>query len=409
MLLFRRDLLRVNPIKHIGRRKITTSSFLTGINAPVQSYISRSNDPYLNLSIEHYLLTHTPPDSTILFLYVNRPCIVIGRNQNPWLEVNLPLLRQEHERHQGHINNPIEAGNTDAETNCQPAEEGQLIDLVRRRSGGGAVFHDLGNVNWSVTCPPALFTRDKHADMVAQALRSLGGSRVSTARVNQRHDIVIDVRNENRGYKSAKVSGSAYKITRTRALHHATCLLNSEYLEDIPRYLHSPSKESIDAKGVESVSSEVANVRVSFDRFREAVRGEFEEMYGASGGVAELQTVGDELLEIEGLRKGYTELQSLEWKYLQTPQFTVRVDVPDSKGEGNFFQLRVRHGLVEEAAVLNQHKEVVEGFENYLGQRLHEISDWSRVYEYVGKDLADLEMLTGGHEPGQFQIVGKVE
>jgi hypothetical protein len=57
-----------------------------------QIYLSRSNDPYINLSIEHYLLQKTPADSNVLFLYTNRPCVVIGRNQNPWLEVNLRLL-----------------------------------------------------------------------------------------------------------------------------------------------------------------------------------------------------------------------------------------------------------------------------------------------------------------------------
>lgn len=120
------------------------------LSSPVQSYTSTSNDPYLNLSIEHHLLQKSTPETTIFFTYVNRPSIIIGRNQNPWLEVNLALL------------NPTRHTHDDASS---PG----AIDLVRRRSGGGTVFHDEGNVNWSIICPSANFTRDKHAEMVVRA------------------------------------------------------------------------------------------------------------------------------------------------------------------------------------------------------------------------------------------------
>ena len=81
------------------------------------------------------MLQKSSPESAILFLYVNRPSIIIGRNQNPWLEVNLALLSQ---------------GRNKPET--EPPGLG-VVDLVRRRSGGGTVFHDEGNVNWSIICP----------------------------------------------------------------------------------------------------------------------------------------------------------------------------------------------------------------------------------------------------------------
>lgn len=79
----------------------------------------------------HLLTTPYSKLQVILFLYVNRPSVIIGRNQNPWLEVNLPLLNAARGRPE-----------------TEPPGLG-AVDLVRRRSGGGAVFHDEGNVNWS--------------------------------------------------------------------------------------------------------------------------------------------------------------------------------------------------------------------------------------------------------------------
>ena len=232
-----------------------------------QIYVSRSLDPFLNLSIEHYILQKSPPNSTILLIYVNSPCVVIGRNQNPWLEVDLNLLKQ-----------PRDLGYTqqaDGKSSRLPWEK---VQLVRRRSGGGTVFHDEGNVNYSVVCPTASFTRDKHAEMVTGAIREFN----RRARVNERHDIVLDqgsvledkdwpdaadmhrtIFHPNSGENSPlKVSGSAYKMTRQRSLHHGTCLLTMANLPRISQYLTSPSRPFIKARGVESVRSPVGNVHV---------------------------------------------------------------------------------------------------------------------------------------------------
>lgn len=230
-----------------------------------QIYISRSLNPFLNLSVEHFLLQKSSVDSTILFLYVNRPCVVIGRNQNPWLEVGLRHLRA--------AQSPCNPSSQDnSATDPHPAE----VSLVRRRSGGGTVFHDEGNVNYSVICPTAHFNRDKHAEMVVRAIRQHN----DRARVNERHDIVLDqapMRSKEHlpdtndmhttAYTAAnstlsplKVSGSAYKLTRLRALHHGTCLLASPHLGIVSTYLRSPAAPFLKARGVESVRSPVGNI-----------------------------------------------------------------------------------------------------------------------------------------------------
>lgn len=264
----------------------------------IQFYLSRSDDPYLNLSIEHHLLQNSPPDSTVLFIYTNRPCIVIGRNQNPWVEVNLPLI--EALKANGGLGPAL--GDGDA----------MRVELVRRRSGGGTVFHDGGNVNYSVICPPAAFDRNKHAEMVVRALRGLG---VPGAKVNCRHDIVVDtapseptpeacLAEEKAG--TFKVSGSAFKLTRLRSLHHGTCLLSSPYLPRISEFLRSPGAPFIKARGVESVRSKVRNVGVGNEEFEEGVRVEFGGMYG---GFDVERVVGDEAGEMPSVRDGMAELR----------------------------------------------------------------------------------------------------
>lgn len=241
-----------------------------------QIYISRSLDPFVNLSIEHFLLQKTPVDSTVLFLYVNRPCVVIGRNQNPWLEVGLRYLRPP-----PYLSSPRSQDEPAASLNRKE------VSLVRRRSGGGTVFHDEGNVNYSVICPTADFNRDKHAEMVVRAIRQHN----DRARVNERHDIVLDqapmrsrehlpdandmhstaYTNATSNLSPLKVSGSAYKLTRLRSLHHGTCLLASPHLSIISNYLRSPATPFLKARGIESVRSPVGNIYTNSEASRNVI------------------------------------------------------------------------------------------------------------------------------------------
>jgi lipoate---protein ligase len=297
LALSRNSGLRFNIYR--SRCNSTLARVATDTARKTQVYISRTLDPYLNLSIEHFLLQKSTPGSTILFLYTNRPCIVIGRNQNPWVEVNLDLLN----------NRPKGLGTPDFKS----------ISLVRRRSGGGTVFHDEGNVNYSVICPTAAFDRVKHAQMVVRALNQLG---VTKAKVNERHDIVLEQDSEQNQSsaeestpistasaqatrKPLKVSGSAYKLTRLRSLHHGTCLLSSPNIHQISQFLRSPAKPYIKARGVDSVSSPITNVNVSNEAFEKGVIAEFGRMYDSvepfilTGEVSEIPEVAKSLAEMK--------------------------------------------------------------------------------------------------------------
>lgn len=264
-----------------SRSRSTLSAFkfrelITKPTAKHQIFVSLSRDPYTNLSIEHFLLQNSPADSTTLFVYVNKSCVVIGRNQNPWLEANLRLLRS--------------SPTLQARDHQKGQEKDLEVMLVRRKSGGGTVFHDEGNVNYSVICPTADFSRDKHVEMVVQAIRKAN----QRARVNERHDVVMDqgdVLTEEEwphpsdmhrtiyasgGVAPLKVSGSAYKLIRQKSLHHGTCLLASPNLEIISDYLHSPAKPFMNARGVESVRSPVGNVYQGTDCNLEKLVSEFQ-------------------------------------------------------------------------------------------------------------------------------------
>ncbi|TKW54012.1 putative lipoate-protein ligase A [Colletotrichum tanaceti] len=365
------------------------SALAASPSSKTQVYISNSRSPYTNLSIEHHLLQTTPSNSTVLFLYTNRPSIVIGRNQNPWLEVNLPLLRSL---------GPDSNGGKD------------VVDLVRRRSGGGTVFHDEGNVNYSVICPPANFDRDTHAEMVVRALRSLG---VDGVAVNCRHDIVMTLpppsapgalaetkpaddaapgtspaasctKPKVNAENTFKISGSAYKLTRLRSLHHGTCLLSSPNLARIGSFLRSPAEPFIKGRGVESVRSRIRNVGVADTKtFEDAVVKEFGKMYGDFDVRAEL---GDEDAQgEEKIRKGMTELESHEWTFGQTPLFTFSTHPSEDdarerpKLPGHFnLAFEARHGLVQKFSLsgLSSGEDASSLSESMVNARIWEVGDW---------------------------------
>lgn len=207
---------------------------------------SKLSNPYLNLAIEDYFYNKMPFRSTDksttynrFMLYVNSPCVVIGKNQNPWKEVNLPLLSSLH------------------------------IPLVRRKSGGGTVVHDSGNVNFSFMTSKQDFDRFKFAHVVVNAVNE-SGKLNEPLKVNERGDIVTE-RN------SDKVSGSAYKLSRGKSYHHGTMLLTLR-LDILGKLLHRDEKKLgiVDSMtSINSVRSPVTNIGLKNEDFIELVSSAF--------------------------------------------------------------------------------------------------------------------------------------
>ncbi|CAK7225004.1 hypothetical protein SBRCBS47491_005746 [Sporothrix bragantina] len=356
---------------------------------------SVGRNPYANLAMEHRLFERAHAESRLLLLYRNAPCVVIGRNQNPWTEVNLNRLS--------------------ARASAQTSSD--IVQLVRRRSGGGAVYHDAGNANWSVHMPSAGFDRDQHALMVARALQKLG---VASARVNERHDIVIGTSN-TADDGTYKISGSAYKLTSRRAMHHGTCLLGADLAAVSGLLRAPPAAPYLKARGVASVRSPVRNVTLAgedkgahdpHDHFGAAVAAEFETMYGqaASNTTIDVDALAADTDGTEGgfafdpkLSNGYNELMTADWLFGQTPQFTFStqpteedprerplrpLDVPPQFD----LSFTARHGRLQEVVVSGLPYDASEDVDSDCatdfdraaaaaleGRTLYEIRDWRAV------------------------------
>lgn len=349
----------LRSVSAAGSTSSASADYLQGLpdsSASIHCVESIATDPYFNLSLEHHLLQRLPATAVLLFTYIDAPCVVIGRNQNPWVEANLGKLRSKPNHRGGSGLSESEDLKRWARPNYQ---------LVRRRSGGGTVYHDLGNVNWTVICPKDIFTRGKHAEMITRALRKLGQGRT---RVNERHDIVLDQGSRSEpgapeaedmhrttfspddelGGGPLKISGSAYKIVKDKCLHHGTLLLESSNLAMISGLLQSPARPFINARGVESVRSRVGQVPLEAPRLIEAITDQFLEMYPAAPSSYEHRVIEESEDVAAVFKSGLEELRSDEWTYGQTPQFDFFTREPIA---GLKAFVTVRSGIIERLTV----------------------------------------------------------
>lgn len=181
---------------------------------------NENNDPRINLAIETYLLKEKSLDEPILLFYINDPSIIIGRNQNTIEEINKEYVD----------------------------EKG--IHVVRRLSGGGAVYHDHGNLNFSFIMPDdGNSFRDfaKVTQPMIQALHELG---VAGAELKGRNDLVIN---------DLKFSGNAMYATAGRMFAHGTLMFDSD-IDEVVNTL-KVRKDKIESKGIKSVRSRVTNIK----------------------------------------------------------------------------------------------------------------------------------------------------
>lgn len=241
---------------------------------------STETNPWNNLAREEYYESLCEDDEAILYLWQNSHTVVIGRNQNPWAECRLDLLESEGGK------------------------------LARRSTGGGAVYHDLGNLNYSFIVPRKAYSMERQLGVILGALQKLGIG----AEFSGRNDLEIAGR---------KFSGNAYRLTRHRGLHHGTLLLSAD-MAMLSRYLNV-DPEKLKTKGVASVASRVMNLtdsapRLTMDDLQNVLEEEFLGRYRAPQVLREQEAPQGE--PYSRLRERY---QSREWRYGRSPDCAVTV------------------------------------------------------------------------------------
>ena len=179
--------------------------------------VNKSTDPAFNLALEELIASEYHEE--IVMLWRNAPAIIVGRNQNTEAEINAEAVRQRN------------------------------ISVVRRITGGGAVYHDLGNINYTIAANDRLMDNDafaRNASVITSVLHKFN----IPAEFKGRNDILVDGR---------KISGSAKSVFTNRTLFHGTLLFDTDL--SVLSSVLTPDEEKIRAKGIKSVRSRVANLR----------------------------------------------------------------------------------------------------------------------------------------------------
>ena len=267
-------------------------------------YSAPTGDGWLNLARDGYFLENNKKGDVILYFYVNKNAVIIGRNQNAWKECSI--------------------ANMDADG----------VQLVRRHSGGGAVFHDNGNLNFSFITDEKHYDLNRQMRVILNAVSKLG----LKAELSGRNDITVD---------GKKFSGNAFSLAKGNRSHHGTILVNAD-LTKLSNYL-CVSKEKMRSKGIDSVRARVCNLcdlssGLTVEAMRRLVIESFIEEYGAA---SEYVFDGMALAEVEERRE---RLASWEWRFGKTPQFDFETDKRFSFGDTQIY-FNSRNGVIRETKV----------------------------------------------------------
>lgn len=267
-------------------------------------YSAPTGDGWLNLARDGYFLENNKKGDVILYFYINKNAVIIGRNQNAWKECSI--------------------ANMDADG----------VQLVRRHSGGGAVFHDNGNLNFSFITDEKHYDLNRQMRVILNAVSKLG----LKAELSGRNDITVD---------GKKFSGNAFSLAKGNRSHHGTILVNAD-LTKLSNYL-CVSKEKMRSKGIDSVRARVCNLcelssGLTVEAMRRLVIESFIEEYGAA---SEYVFDGMALAEVEERRE---RLASWEWRFGKTPQFDFETDKRFSFGDTQIY-FNSRNGVIRETKV----------------------------------------------------------
>ncbi len=274
-----------------------------------QIFDTQSTDPYLNLAAEEFLLEYGNSQSRFLFLWQSANAVVLGRNQNPWKECDLDYL-QEHS-----------------------------ITLARRVSGGGAVFHDLGNLNIALIIPRMEYSNSVLNDIISASLLPLGIQLASS----ERHDLLLQGR---------KVSGNAFRLYKDHALLHGTLLVHTDMSH--MRSLHS-CQHILKSTGIDSQHSDVINLSevnpdISVEQIKQAIITQLTRQWGNPQPLELTQR------EIRLIHQKAEYYSSTDWIFGHTPPF--ECSAHHTSGE---LRLEVENAYIKRIFHIKQSKLLYEG------------------------------------------------
>lgn len=288
---------------------------------------NKAKDPHFNLALEEYALKHLDVKEEIIILWQNEPSVIIGRNQNTIEEINYPYIK----------------------------ENG--INVVRRLSGGGAVYHDLGNLNFTFITTnkeDSVSNFKKFTAPVIKALKKLG----TNAEFSGRNDITID---------GKKFSGNAQYYFRDKLLHHGTILFNSDL--SVVKDALNVKIDKIQSKGIKSVRSRITNVlphlekEISVDEFKDYLLNSILEDENTKG--SEYILTDEDMREINKMME--ERYLTWEWNYGESPDF----DIQKSKrytGGNIDIRLNVKNGVINACKIFGDFfgNEDIKGLEDTL-------------------------------------------
>lgn len=328
----------------------------------IKYIVSHQYNPYHNLALEEYLLNTVEKGTCILYLWQNERTIVIGKNQNPWKECKI----QELENDGGY--------------------------LVRRLSGGGAVFHDLGNLNFTFLLHKEDYNVNKQLEVILVALEQLG----IQGEQSGRNDITVD---------DKKFSGNAFYESGGRCYHHGTILVQVD-MENLSRYLNV-SNEKLRSKGVDSVKSRVTNLvnyrkDLDIDLMKENLIEAFSKVYQCKAekikGLDDFHVDGTiHSLELEKL---YHKFSSWDWIYGKKMEFHNSISKRFSWGEIELHFV-VHSGIVEHCKVYSDAMEVA---------FIEEIPQFLIGTTYMGVPLSNtIESMKQNKEPKILSMITDIQ
>lgn len=306
-------------------------------------YQSNVVDPRINLAYEEFFLSNIDENEIILFFWQSENAVVIGRNQNPYQECNISLMEKDG------------------------------VVMVRRLSGGGAVYHDLGNLNFAFIARNECYDLTRNYDIILRALSQLG----ITAERSGRNDLV---------YGNRKFSGNAFITEEHASLHHGTLLIDAN-VKKVMNYL-TVNHKKLETKGFDSVTSRIINLNeineiISIDSIIETVKNIISKDY-----IVEFY---DKLPNTDVTSEYITKYYSHEWNFGDFPAFDFKVDKKFKWGLITIGML-VKDGYVQEMKISTDSL-LADSFQILRDKLLHGELTFPNITRAVVESFEDIEMI----------------